>query len=272
MTETRMTSPSPPRILVVDDDPSILKLVADRCTKAGFEVQTAANGLQAVLMARRCQPQILITDVNMPEVDGLTVCLRLLHPGSKRLEVIVITGRPDPEVCSRCESFGAFYAEKGPDFWNTVQSALAEILPHMNELEQQCSPRSAVRKRPVVLVVDDDPDVEKFLSSRLKKFDLDTVFAGDATRAFRMALRDKPSVIVSDYFMPNGDAQYLLSKLRSMPETAAIPVLVMTGQMLDQQAEQDIKRDVCGRPGAVQVFEKAFDTHELITAIRRYCA
>jgi PleD family two-component response regulator len=70
-----------PRILIADDDPSIVRLLADHCARMGFDVDTASNGIQALLKASRTEPDTLVIDVNMPEVDGLSVCARLLDPG-----------------------------------------------------------------------------------------------------------------------------------------------------------------------------------------------
>jgi CheY-like chemotaxis protein len=104
-------------MLIADDDPSIVRLLSDRCARTGFKVETATNGIQALLKVNRGKPDILIIDVNMPEVDGLTVCAHLLDPARKALDVIVITGNRDSETIDRCESFGAFYTRKEPDFW-----------------------------------------------------------------------------------------------------------------------------------------------------------
>ncbi len=106
-----------PKMLIADDDPAIVRLLADRCMKMGFKVETAANGMQLLIKARRSQPDIMIVDVNMPEMDGLSVCTRLLDPGSKPVEVVVVTGGSDPETAERCESLGLFYGRKGPEFW-----------------------------------------------------------------------------------------------------------------------------------------------------------
>ena len=118
-----------PKVLIADDDPAIVKLLADRCAKMGFAVETATNGMQLLIKARRNHPDIMIIDVNMPELDGLTVCTRLLNPGSKPVEVLVVTGSSDPETEERCESLGLFYGRKGPEFWKNVEAALAEIFP-----------------------------------------------------------------------------------------------------------------------------------------------
>ena len=74
-----------------------------------------------------------------------------------------------------------------------------------------------IHQRPRVLVIDDDPAIQEFLSSRLAKYGIDTLYAADAVHGFRMACREHPSVIITDNFMPDGDAQYLLHRLRSAP-------------------------------------------------------
>ena len=105
-----------PKMLIADDDPAIVRLLADRCVKMGFKVETASNGMQLLIKARRSQPDIMIVDVNMPEMDGLSVCTRFLDPGSRPVEVVVVTGSSDQETAERCESLGLFYGRKGPEF------------------------------------------------------------------------------------------------------------------------------------------------------------
>jgi CheY-like chemotaxis protein len=68
-----------PRILIADDDPSIVRLLADRCNLMGFEVETASNGTQALRRIRQGGIDTLIIDVQMPELDGLSVSAYLLE-------------------------------------------------------------------------------------------------------------------------------------------------------------------------------------------------
>ena len=275
MTDMIEASREAPKMLIADDDPAIVRLLADRCMKMGFAVETAANGMQMLIKARRSHPDIMIVDVNMPEMDGLSVCSRLLDPGSKPVEVVVVTGSSDPETAERCESLGLFYGRKGPEFWKNIEAALTEIYPNMagriGEQEMQ-STGAEVHERPRVLVVDDDPAIQQFLASRLGKFGVDTLYASDAVHGFRIACKARPSVIITDNFMPNGDAQYLLYRLRSTPATENIPVFVMSGRPLDEMTVQILKRDICGRPGAAQIFKKSFDTDELFGALQKFCS
>jgi len=118
-------------MLIADDDPSIVRLLADHCVRLGFDVDTASNGIQAFLKTRRVKPDILVIDVNMPEVDGLSVCAHLLDLDRMPVNVIVITGSRDLYTRGRCKGLGAYYARKGPNFWNDLEAALAEIYPRM---------------------------------------------------------------------------------------------------------------------------------------------
>jgi CheY-like chemotaxis protein len=268
------SSEETPRMLIADDDPSIVRLLADHCARMGFDVDTASNGIQALLKANRIKPDILVIDVNMPEVDGLSVCAHLLESDRAPVNVIVITGSRDPDTLERCEGFGAHYARKGPNFWNDLEAALAEIHPRMASRIRQSGTQAlapAVRKRPRVLLIDDDHDINLFLTSRLEKCGLDVRYASDAQQGFRMACKDEPAVIVTDYFMPNGDAQYLLTKLRTTAATAGIPVIVFSGRQLSEVTMQSLRREICGHPGAAQILRKSEDTHALFEALRKFC-
>ena len=91
-----VTSPSSrapeARLLVVDDEPNILELLAASLRFAGFEVQTASNGQQALAIAQSYRPDLLVLDVMMPEIDGFTVVRRLREVGV-RSPVVFLTAR-----------------------------------------------------------------------------------------------------------------------------------------------------------------------------------
>jgi CheY-like chemotaxis protein len=273
MAEFRLSHVAP-RMLIADDDPSVVRLLADHCARMGFDVDTASNGIQALLKATRFKPDIVVIDVNMPEVDGLTACAHLLDADKAPVNVIVITGSKDPDTLERCEGFGAYYARKGPNFWNDLETALAEIHPRMAGSIRQSGthpPAPAVRRRPCVLLIDDDNDINRFLKSRLEKCGLDVTYASESQQGFRMACRDEPAVIVTDYFMPNGDAQYLLTKLRTTAATENIPVIVLSGRQLNEATVQSLKREICGHPGAAKILRKSQDTQALFETLKQFC-
>ena len=75
-----------PKILVVDDEPSILNLLTSYLKAEGYEVYTASDGLAALKAAKTYQPDIIILDLMLPGLDGLEVLSRL----RRELDVYVI--------------------------------------------------------------------------------------------------------------------------------------------------------------------------------------
>ena len=65
------------RILLVDDEEDILEIVGYNLEQEGFEVLTAKNGKQAIKIAKKAQPQLIIMDVMMPEINGIEACERI---------------------------------------------------------------------------------------------------------------------------------------------------------------------------------------------------
>jgi len=65
------------KILVVDDEPDILEFISYNLSKEGYNVTTARNGREAIDMAKRDNPALIILDIMMPELDGVEVCRQL---------------------------------------------------------------------------------------------------------------------------------------------------------------------------------------------------
>jgi len=82
------------RLLVVDDEPNIRELLAASLRFAGFEVDTAADGQQAVRKALESTPDLVVLDVMLPDLDGFTVTRRLREQG-RHMPVVFLTARDD---------------------------------------------------------------------------------------------------------------------------------------------------------------------------------
>ena len=80
------------RILVVDDEPSIVDAVATSLRYEGFEVAEAVNGRQALSAAQEDPPDLIVLDVMLPDLDGLEVTRRLRQDGI-RVPVLFLTAR-----------------------------------------------------------------------------------------------------------------------------------------------------------------------------------
>ena len=81
-------------ILVVDDDDLMIELISDPLIDEGHEVRTALGGQEALDEIDRERPDMVILDMNMPEVDGYAVARRLrANPATLKMPVIAVTGR-----------------------------------------------------------------------------------------------------------------------------------------------------------------------------------
>jgi CheY-like chemotaxis protein len=97
------------------------------------------------------------------------------------------------------------------------------------------------------------------------------LYAADAAQGYRVACREEPAVIVSDYAMPGGNAEHLLTRLRTTGATRNIPFIVLSGHELSGAIEQGLKRQIGGGPGAVRILKKSTDTTELLGTLRKFC-
>lgn len=82
----------PNRILVVDDEDSLVDLVSSALRFAGYEVRSVQSGFDAISATRSQPPDLIVLDVNLPDIDGFEVCRRLRRDG-QQMPVIFLTAR-----------------------------------------------------------------------------------------------------------------------------------------------------------------------------------
>lgn len=84
------------KILVVDDEPDIVELIAYNLKKEGYQVFTAANGEEAIAATKRVDPDLIILDIMMPKMDGIEAC-RIIRgmPEFKNTYIVFLTARSE---------------------------------------------------------------------------------------------------------------------------------------------------------------------------------
>ncbi|MBA3919204.1 MAG: DNA-binding response regulator [Gemmatimonas sp.] len=99
---------NPDRILVVDDEPEIVALVAYHLAKAGYRVSTASSGQDALELARRDRPSLIVLDLMLPGLSGFDVLEQLRADDSTRdMAVLMLTARREEPDRIRGLSLGA---------------------------------------------------------------------------------------------------------------------------------------------------------------------
>lgn len=86
-----------PRIMVVDDEEGILRVVTEKLEREGYEVTPACGGHECLEKLREEKPDLILLDIMMPELDGLEVCRTIkTSPATKDIKVAVFTVRTSP--------------------------------------------------------------------------------------------------------------------------------------------------------------------------------
>jgi len=83
----------PRRVLVVDDDESIVDLISTRLIIGGYKVATATDGFEAIRHLKDLTPDAMILDINMPGLDGFGVLEHMRKPDSHKAATLVLTAR-----------------------------------------------------------------------------------------------------------------------------------------------------------------------------------
>lgn len=116
------------RILVIEDDTHAREMVARLLTKNGYAVQEAENGLEGLRALETFQAQLIIADVLMPELDGLTFVKALKNRReTKAIPVIFLTAKSDP--LSMIEGINV-----GAKFYITKPFQIEDVLSKVNKV------------------------------------------------------------------------------------------------------------------------------------------
>ena len=121
-----MRAGSGPRVLVVDDEPAVREALRRALELEGYSVELAQNGAEALRLVNAIEPDVVVLDVLMPEVDGLAACRRLREEGS-RVPVLMLTARAG--VGDRVDGLDA-----GADDYLVKPFALEELLARIRAL------------------------------------------------------------------------------------------------------------------------------------------
>ena len=116
-------------MLVVDDDPPLLRMLARSLDAEGFDVSVAADGGAALLAAERAAPDVIVLDVTMPGVDGVAVCRRLRSKGLPT-PILMLTARD--AVADRVAGL-----EAGADDYLVKPFAIEELIARLRALTRR---------------------------------------------------------------------------------------------------------------------------------------
>ena len=202
---------NPPRILVVDDNPTNVEILRVRLSAQGYEVVTAADGEEALTQARALDPDLVLLDVMMPKLDGISVLKELKQDAKlKFVPVIMVTAKADPrDVVQGLEAGGDDYLTKPfeqaalvarvrsllriKDLHDTVQQQAAKLKEQTAELStwnQELEARVAAQ----LGEIDRIGRLQRFLAPQVARL----IASGDAAETMLASHRREVTVVFCD--------------------------------------------------------------------------
>ncbi len=238
--------------LVVEDDLKSADLIRVQLEAEGFRVLHAASAEAALVLAVQ-QPLALITlDIMLPNMDGWELLGRLKQvPDLRHIPVVIVSIVADP---NKGFSLGAAAVMQKPISRQELYESLVDL---------GLFPLSEGRTLKV-LVVDDDPKAVELIAVRILDLASTVLRAYGGREAIDFARRELPDVIVLDLMMPEVNGFDVVAALNEHPDTARIPILVVTAK----QITNDDRAKLSGY--VTTIMEKAeFDTDRFTTEVRR---
>jgi CheY-like chemotaxis protein len=248
--EDRPATPAPQghRILVVEDDPDVARLIRRYLERAGYLVETVLSAEEALQHIEQQCPDLITLDINLPGMDGFELAERLAaRPDTREIPILVVSIVHDG---AREVSFGLVGALPKPIDQQQLVSTIGEALGDSQKGQ--------------VLVVDDDPGVRKLLGVALEKQGFEVLEAEDGASALELAQQKRPGLVLLDLGLPKIDGSDVLQQLKENPDTAELPVVVISGS-------ESLKGGARARVlalGAADFLTKPFDLDELISEVR----
>jgi len=227
------TDVSRPLVLVIEDDLRAAELIREHLTGGGYRVVLVASGHAGLGAAQRLLPHAIMLDLGLPDMDGWQVLHRLkVDPATQAIPVLIVSARER----------GQFGLSLGAVDWLVKPVDAQRLLGALQRCRELGAPKRALR----ILVVDDEPVVLEALEALLRQEGHQTLTASDGEAALRQAKAERPDIILLDLHLPGLSGFEVVSRLRQVPELAAVPVIAFSGKfvspeergLLTQQAVQ----------------------------------
>ncbi len=232
------------RLLVVDDNALNVKLLAAKLTRDYYFVSTTDNGFQALKMAEADQPDLILLDVMMPELDGFEVCKMLkANPKTAHIPVVMVTALSDRSDRVHGLEAGAddFLTKPINDIALMARvRSLLRLKMMMDEWRRreataaQFALPSETEDKPVsgelVLLLEDNPEDRRTIERVLQSISLRVVHINSVTAAIDEAQTGAYDLVMTSIDLMNEDGLLLCGQLRARDNTRTLPILLMANE------------------------------------------
>jgi len=244
------------RVLLVDDSELVHRHTGAILRDAGYDLDQAWDGEAGWEALRQRRPDILLTDVEMPKLDGFELCRRVKgNPDTQSIPVVICSSLGQAENLER--GFDA-----GADDYLIKPVAAAELTSRLTTLLS--SRLAAERER--ILIVDDSAAIRHLVADCLRRQGFCVETAIDGEDGYRKAAAKPPDLVLTDYDMPRMTGFQLVMALRKNPKTRDVPLVMLTAR--DSSRDQAQMRAA----GLTSYLVKPFSNDKCVAIVERVLA
>ena len=209
------------RILVVDDNPTNLKLVSDVLECEGYEIFKATDAEEAQQIIQGELPDMVLMDIALPGMDGLTLTRKLkAAENTKGLVIVALTAFAMKGDEQKARDAGCDGYITKPIDTRTLPALVAGYLPRADPP----SPKSGLK----ILIIEDTPSELKLAQHVLIDSGHNVSSAEAAEKALQTIKQDRPQIILLDLMLPGINGLELARILKACPETSDIHIVAVT--------------------------------------------
>ena len=244
---------APLRILIVDDSSSTRKGLKELLNPLKAEITEAANGFEGLNIALDGNIDLVITDIDMPQMNGIELCHALKHhPSTRGIPVIIVSAfDSDHDIDQGFQAGAAAYLSKR-DARTYLYDTIVKVLS-----------KSSFQRKQLILVVEDSRHVRRLVEDGLAQAGFQVITAKHGQEALEVLSVKNPDLILSDLDMPVMDGFQLCEALYADQKLASIPFVVMSTMSGRGQMNRIIQQ------GAAGYIVKPFNIDELVILLGR---
>ena len=254
---TQATDSQPSCILLVDDSRLIHASVGKIIDENGFKLIHAMDGVEGLQKAVEYIPDLIISDLDMPNMNGYEMCQEIKQREvTQDIPVVILSARGAGLDIDKGFDVGA------NDFL-TKPVDEAELISRIN-LTLGSQGESSLREK--ILVVDDSALVRNMMKQGLSQQGFEILTANDGQEGYDAAVEHEPDLIVTDFNMPKMDGRELTRALKSSEALSDIPVLMLTA------ADSDTDQRKGKHAGVAAFLSKPFPPDKLVVIAEKLIA
>lgn len=232
------------RILIVDDDASILDMTSLVLGKKGYEVSVAANGVRALEEIKKRLPDLILTDVIMPEMDGYFFYKELKkNPLTAGIPVLIITARGKMEDTFKVMGVDGFIAK--PILPEVLYAEIEHMFRVMETRKDiQDSDKEDINKK--VLIVTQDAEILKDMKYQAQRAGYTVDAATSGAEAVTRVVKFLPDIIFVDVLVEDIRAGEIVQVVRRLQQFEEKPILGFCYYKTDDLGDPRVRQKIIG--------------------------